>query len=167
MEIFKHFSEIETKNYEINEIKKYDKIFEEALNNDFNTPKALFVIFNQLKYTKKLLKELNELEYESNNLVEDLKKAKLLGEKIKFFYFSLKNKIENILGIELKDKKSKEKNINKEKILLNKVIEIILQIRKEAKEEKKYDLSDKIRKQLNEIGIQITDSKEGTTNFKY
>ena len=167
MEIFKHFSEIETKNYEINEIKKYDKIFEEALNNDFNTPKALFVIFNQLEYTKKLLKELNKLEYESNNLVEDLKKAKLLGEKIKFSYFSLKNKIENILGIELKDKKSKEENINKEKILLNKVIEIILQIRKEAKEEKKYDLSDKIRKQLNEIGIQITDSKEGTTNFKY
>ena len=168
MELFKHFSEIETKNYEINEIKKYDKMFEEALNNDFNTPKALFVIFNQLKYTEKLLKGLNKLEYESNNLVEDLKKAKILGEKIKFSYFSLKNKIENILGIELKNKeKIKVENINKEKILLNKVIKIILQIRKEAKEEKKYDLSDKIRKQLNEIGIQITDSKDGTTNFKY
>ena len=168
MELFKRFSEIETKNYEINEIKKYDKMFEEALNNDFNTPKALFVIFNQLEYTKKLLKGLNKLEYENNNLVEDLKKAKILGEKIKFSYFSLKNKIENILGIELKNKeKIKDENINKEKILLNKVIKIILQIRKEAKEEKKYDLSDKIRKQLNEIGIQITDSKNGTTNFKY
>jgi cysteinyl-tRNA synthetase len=39
----------------------------------------------------------------------------------------------------------------------------MLEMRSEAKANKNYELSDKIRDQLKNLGITIKDSKEGTT----
>ena len=45
----------------------------------------------------------------------------------------------------------------------DKLIELMLEMRSEAKANKNYELSDKIRDQLKNLGITIKDSKEGTT----
>jgi cysteinyl-tRNA synthetase len=50
--------------------------------------------------------------------------------------------------------------------MLNQVIEFLINIRKTAKMEKNYPLSDQIRIYLQSIGIELMDSKEGT-NWKF
>ena len=46
---------------------------------------------------------------------------------------------------------------------LNEVLDMVIALRKEAKENKDYATSDQIRIGLQNIGIQLKDSKEGTT----
>ena len=42
-------------------------------------------------------------------------------------------------------------------------MEILIQLRKEARENKDFATSDKIRDQLAALGIQLKDGKDGTT----
>jgi cysteinyl-tRNA synthetase len=42
-------------------------------------------------------------------------------------------------------------------------VEILINLRKEARLNKDFALSDKIRDELAEVGIQLNDSREGTT----
>ena len=58
-----------------------------------------------------------------------------------------------------------EKN-NAEEALDDKLINFIIGLRKQAREEKRYDLSDQIRDNLSEMGITLKDSREGTTYEK-
>ena len=48
-------------------------------------------------------------------------------------------------------------------ILSKKLIEMILNIRNDAKANKNYQVSDQIRDELNKIGIEIKDGKDNTT----
>ena len=52
--------------------------------------------------------------------------------------------------------------VHKEK--LEESIKLLIKIRKEARANKDFKLSDKIRNELEQIGIQLKDLKEGT-NF--
>jgi cysteinyl-tRNA synthetase len=49
---------------------------------------------------------------------------------------------------------------------LPKVLDLIVTLRNEAKTNKDYATSDKIRNGLQEIGFQLNDGKEGTTWIK-
>jgi cysteinyl-tRNA synthetase len=46
---------------------------------------------------------------------------------------------------------------------INGVVELLIKLRKEARENKDWTLSDQIRDELIELGIQLKDGKEGTT----
>jgi cysteinyl-tRNA synthetase len=46
---------------------------------------------------------------------------------------------------------------------MSKLLDLIINLRSEAKSNKDYTTSDKIRIGLNSIGIQLKDNKEGTT----
>ena len=46
---------------------------------------------------------------------------------------------------------------------INGVVEMLINMRKEARENKNWALSDKIRDELAELGIQLKDGKEGTS----
>ena len=46
--------------------------------------------------------------------------------------------------------------------MLNGIVEMILDVRKDAKTKKDFETSDKIRERLNSLGVQIKDTKEGT-----
>jgi len=50
---------------------------------------------------------------------------------------------------------------NSEKI--NGVVALLIKLRKEARENKDWALSDQIRDELIELGIQLKDGREGTT----
>ena len=70
---------------------------------------------------------------------------------------TLHNFVFEVLG--LQSKNSADEHTEK----LTGVLELLIQMRKEARENKDFATSDKIRDQLSEMGIQLKDSKEGTT----
>ena len=63
---------------------------------------------------------------------------------------------EGILGLQ-----KTEQNDNHE--VMDEIMQILIQLRGEAKQEKNYALSDAIRNRLKDKGIELMDSKEGTT----
>ncbi|MFX1371432.1 MAG: cysteine--tRNA ligase [Promethearchaeota archaeon] len=115
-------------------IKDVRSSFEEAMDDDFNTPKAFAAIYEFIKQVNSSLDNKKEL----------LKKARdtlieLLG----------------VLGLDF----TKKKGFDDQK--LNELMEIIINIREQSRKEKNYELSDKIRQKLKEVGIQIEDGAEG------
>jgi cysteinyl-tRNA synthetase len=123
-----------TKNTLEDAIKSVRKDFEEAMDDDFNNPKALAAIY---EFIKKINSSLD-------NKKEVLIKAK--------------NVLLELLGIFGLDFTKKKEAIG---IKLNELMEIIIEIREKARKEKNYELSDKIRKKLKNVGIQLEDSPEG------
>jgi cysteinyl-tRNA synthetase len=136
--------EIVTDHEFIDMITKFDEKFEYAMEDDLNTPMALATIFDQIRETNK---------YIDNN-------GKSLG--VKASYTSLKKKLIDVIGIEVEyDNKGATND------LTEKLIELLLKLRKEARETKNFPLSDKIRDELKAIGIEIKDNKDGTTTTSY
>lgn len=136
--------EIVTDHEFIDMITKFDEKFEYAMEDDLNMPMALATIFDQIRETNK---------YIDNN-------GKSLG--VKASYTSLKKKLVDVIGIEIEyDNKGATND------LTEKLIELLLNLRKEARETKNFPLSDKIRDELKAIGIEIKDNKDGTTTTSY
>ena len=133
----------------IKKVKKFDKKFDEAMSEDMNTPQAIATVFDQIRETNKYYDVIFE------NVTEELL------EGLFFSYMSLKNKMENILGIELINKVNEENDeMSKE------LIELLIKIRTDARAEKNFKLSDEIRDSLKAIGVEIKDNKDGTTSYE-
>ncbi|QYS88873.1 cysteine--tRNA ligase [Flavobacterium davisii] len=113
----------------------------QAMNDDFNTPILIAHLFEGTRFIN-LLKDGKETITQ-----EDLE---LIKKTINHFVF-------DILGIE------NESSTNNHSHKLDGVIEMLITMRKEARTNKNWALSDLIRDQLLEIGIQLKDGKEGTT----
>lgn len=127
--------------------------FKEAMDDDFNTPVAVANLFADFKYVNNLLKD---------NKVPADKKAYILN-KIKSEIIRCYNVIglfkEDVQGLidDLKNKYIKKLELNVEDI------EKQIADRTNAKSEKNYELADKIRKELDDKGIILNDSKDGTS----
>ena len=133
----------------MDKIKVFDKKFDEAMLEDMNTPQAIATIFDQIRETNKYYDMIFE------NVTKEMLKGLFSS------YISLKNKMEDILGIKLINKVNEENNeMNK------KLIELLLKIRTDARNERNFKLSDEIRDELKNIGIEIKDNKDGTTNYE-
>ena len=113
----------------------FEKEFCYAIEDDINTPKAFASI---AKCIKKI-----------NSLISNDNKYNLISAYSKIRYF-----IEDILGIKLI---SQIKNDNQDK--MSKLIDILIKIRNEARENKDYKLADKIRDELKKIDINLNDTK--------
>lgn len=116
--------------------------FIEAMDEDFNTAQALGHIFELVKAVNKTLDEAN------------ISKKGL--EVIDEVYSYLVMIIQDVLGVKLK-LEVEVNNISAD------LIELILELRRNAREEKNWALSDKIRDRLLELGIKIKDGKDKTT----
>lgn len=125
-----------TSTFSIEEIK--EKVYG-ALNEDFNTPIALAHLFDAVKYV---------------NLVNDGKEALSIADKDAFAKF-LNQIVTDVLGL----KPEQEAGTEKIEGLMN----MIISMRADAKNKKDFATSDFIRDQLKEIGIEIKDSKEGSS----
>lgn len=112
-----------------------------AMNDDFNTPILIAQLFDAVKHIN-LIKEGKEGITESDK--------DLLKETFHNFAFE-------VLGLE--NKNSSDADTEK----LSGVIALLIEMRKEARENKDFATSDKIRDQLLALGIQLKDGKEGTT----
>ena len=71
----------------------------------------------------------------------------------------LKLFVESILGLKV------DKGANRQQ--LNGVVELLIEIRKQAKANKDFATSDKIRNQLAEMGIQLKDEKDGNMSYSF
>ena len=122
--------------------KEMEAKFIEAMDEDFNTAQALGHVFELVKSVNKALDEENF----SKTAIEVLDEV----------YSYLVMIIEEVLGVKLK-LEAEVNNISAD------LIELILELRKDAREQKNWALSDKIRDRLLELGIKIKDGKDKTT----
>ena len=128
------------------DFEKYKNNFESAMDDDFNSPQAVAVIFD-------FIRDVNKTIAENENL--DLN-----------FYLKAKDFLtktaDGVLGIVDLSNQSKPADHSLE----NELIELLIQLRTDAKADKNYALSDKIRNELNKLGIVLQDSKDKTTYKK-
>ncbi len=122
------------------------KEFDDFINDDFHTAKILanmFTLVNHINSFKSGALEKNTLSAETLTYVKNQFKAYL----------------ENILGLK------EETAANNKK--LNAVMELLIDIRKEARAKKDYATSDKIRNQLMQMGILLKDEKDGRVSYSF
>ena len=141
MEAINLLDKLETSTTSSVNIQEWKQKCYDAMNDDFNSPILIAHLFEAVKFI---------------NLIND-KKETISSTDLKELSTTLKAFTFDVLGL----KSAQENNNNSDK--LNGVIELLIQLRKEAKENKNYALSDEIRDQLKEKGIQLKDSREGTT----
>lgn len=127
--------------------------FIEAMDDDFNTPVVIANLFTICKYVNVLLK---------NNKMDRAEKAYILN-KIKAEII----KCYNVIGLFKEDVQDlindlRNKYVSKIGIKVEE-IEQEIEKRAEAKINKNYSLADEIRNNLDNKGIILNDSKEGTT----
>ena len=133
-------------------IDEFDKKFEEAMNEDMNTPQALATIFDQIRETNKFI-STNENEF--STIYYEIKKS----------YESLKEKIENVFGIAIEVENAVKEEDGENMELTKKLIELLIKLRSEARSEKNFKLSDEIRDELKALGVEIKDNKDGSTDY--
>lgn len=109
-----------------------------AMNDDFNSPVLIAELFDVVRIINSVYDHKTKID--ENTLSE-------IRTLIEDFVF-------NILG--LKD------DSNDSSDDLEKIMDFVLKLRQDAKVNKDYTTSDLIRNSLQEIGIQLKDSKEGT-----
>ncbi|WP_314395009.1 cysteine--tRNA ligase [Leptotrichia shahii] len=133
-------------------IDEFDKKFEEAMDEDMNTPQALATIFDQIRETNKFI-STNENEF--STIYYEIKKS----------YDSLKEKIENVFGIAIEAENAVKEEDGENMELTKKLIELLIKLRSEARSEKNFKLSDEIRDELKALGVEIKDNKDGSTDY--
>ena len=127
------------------DFEKYYKDFESAMDDDLNTPQAAAVLFDFVRDVNKTIADNEKLSSE-------------FYLKVKEF---LSKTAQGVLGIvDLEKSQTQGSSIETD------LIEFLIRLRTEAKKEKNFTLSDKIRDGLKELGIELKDSKEGTTYRK-
>ena len=143
------------KNLEFSQkIDEFDKKFEDAMDEDMNTPQALATIFDQIRETNKFI-STNEGEF--STIYSEIKKS----------YDSLKQKIENVFGIAIEAENAVKEEEGENMELTKKLIELLIKLRSEARSEKNFKLSDEIRDELKKLGVEIKDNRDGSTEYSF
>ena len=135
-------------------IDEFDKKFEDAMDEDMNTPQALATIFDQIRETNKFISVNKD---ELSKIYSEIEKS----------YESLKRKIRNVFGIEIEMENSAKEEDGENMELTKKLIELLIKLRSEARSEKNFKLSDEIRDELKVLGVEIKDNRDGTTDYDF
>ena len=113
----------------------------DAMNDDFNSPILIAQLFEGVKFI---------------NLLND-GKENLTSADLESFIKAMNAFVFDVLGLE--DEKVSDSNNDK----LEGTVNMLIEMRKQARDNKNFALSDQIRDQLVALGIQLKDGKEGTT----
>lgn len=111
-----------------------------AMNDDFNTSVLIAELFDVVR----IINSANDgkLQLTQNDII-------LLKTIFQHFVF-------DILGLKVEEESTKTSNI------LGKVVDMVLELRNDAKANKNFALSDKIRNGLNDSGVAVKDGKTGS-----
>jgi len=118
--------------------------FDDFMNDDFSTAKVLANMFE-------LVPVINGIKD------KHISSTALSGKTIEALQAKMKTYLEDIFGL----KDEQETNDNK----LDGVLQLLINIRKDARAKKDYLTSDKIRNELANIGIQLKDEKDGNMSY--
>jgi cysteinyl-tRNA synthetase len=139
------YSETKTVNTELsNELKRLIDDCYLNMSDDFNTAKTLAVLFE-------MSARINDFKSE-NVLINEVSRETFDAFKQTYIAF-----MEDVLGL------LEEEEHNQE--LLNGVINVLIELRKKARVDKNFALSDKIRDDLKSLGVQLMDGKNGEMNY--
>jgi len=122
----------------------YKARFLEAMNDDFNTPKAIAVLFD-------LSRDVNQLLNSGTKATADSLKS------IDEFFGEYGGKILGIVSNQASAQKSSDGALEPG------LIQLLLDMRDEARKQKLWPLSDLIRDRLKSLGVVIEDKKDGAT----
>ncbi len=146
MEAIQHLNSLraekETTNFDLN---AWIQRCYNAMNDDFNSPILISHLFEAVKF-------INQIK-EGKSKISEADLA-VLSKTLHDFAF-------DVLGLQASAEASNDINTK-----LDGVIELLIELRKEARINKDFALSDKIRDELAEKGVQLKDGREGTT-FTY
>jgi cysteinyl-tRNA synthetase len=137
METLQSLTSSDSSTYDVSGLEK--KCYE-SINDDFNTPIVIAHLFDGVRI-------INSVK----DGKESLKPSDV--EKLKSIFNIFVN---NILGL-VATKESSGKD------LTNEIMELVLQLRGNAKKNKDFNTADLIRDELDKVGIQIKDSREGSS----
>lgn len=110
--------------------------FEEAMDDDFNTPEAVSLLF---EVSKLLNKAMEDNDSETAHLC----------------YHLIRREFGPVLG--LFDLEEEKRELAGEELL-----KLLIEVRNSLRKEKRYDLSDRIREDLRKLGVVLRDTPEGT-----
>ncbi len=114
------------------------------MSDDFNTAKTLAVLFE-------MSAKIND--FKSGNIpLNTIREDTFTGFQQTYISF-----MESVLGIREEEEHNQE--------LINGVVSVLINLRKKARLDKNFALSDKIRDDLKSIGVQLMDGKDGEMNY--
>ena len=122
-------------------LQQYRERFCEAMDDDFSTPQALAVLFE-------LIHEVHRLLQQENTATEVFADALNLFQQL----------AGDVLGL-LPETASTTHNPE----LLEQTINLLLELRRDFRQQKDFARADLIRQRLQDLGIELQDSKDGTT----
>ncbi|MEO5603956.1 MAG: cysteine--tRNA ligase [Cyclobacteriaceae bacterium] len=131
-------------NERVEEIKKLVHECFINMSDDFNSAKTLAVLFE-------MSSRINDLK--SGNISLD----EINPETFRAFKSTFIGFMEEVLGL--------KEDVSRDEKLLESVIQVLIDLRKKAREDRNYALSDKIRDDLKYLGVQLMDGKEGEMSF--
>ena len=114
----------------------YEAVFVEAMDDDLNTPRAIAALFD-------LAREINRSSGEDKDVADG--QAAL-------------RKLAGLLGITLEE--SPERGGSED---VAPFVDLLVELRAEIRQAKRFDLADRVRDELAALGISLQDSPEGTT----
>ncbi|OGX19820.1 MAG: cysteine--tRNA ligase [Omnitrophica WOR_2 bacterium RBG_13_44_8] len=117
--------------------------FMESMDDDFNTPGAVAVIFNLVREVNRILDDVN-FEPRVDETVFALKAKTAIKELC------------SVLGLE----PGRDKELTGE--LTASLVELLVNLREDARKKKDWQLSDRIRNELEKMGIALEDTATGT-----
>jgi cysteinyl-tRNA synthetase len=112
----------------------YKTRFVEAMDDDLNTPRALAALFD---------------------LARDINRGREEGHGVRSAQDALRE-LAGVLGLTLREPESKSADVAP-------FIELLLETRSELRAAKRYDMADKIRARLAQLGVTLEDTPQGTT----
>lgn len=117
-----------------------------TMGDDFNTARTLAVLF------------------EMASRINDFKSGNIQLSQINAATFAQFQKayigfMEDVLGLQEEEMQNDQ--------LLNNVIGVLIDLRKKARQDRNYALSDKIRDDLKQAGVQLMDGKDGEMSFTF
>lgn len=120
------------------DVEGFRNSFEKVMNDDFNSAKAIAVVFENLK---KLRNSIT-----NGNIPSNMDAVKV----------HVRSFVDDVLGIWPNENTGGHGDLTKG------LVELLIVIRKEARTNKDFALSDKVRDDLKELGVQLMDGKDGT-----
>jgi cysteinyl-tRNA synthetase len=127
---------------EVNEsLKSFCHNLHKEMSDDFNTAKTLAVLSSRIN------------DFKSGNLSFNRVSAEVFDEFKKTFIAFM----EDVLGL--------QEEVEQNNSVLHNVVQVLIELRKKARQDRNFALSDKIRDDLKKVGIQLKDGKEGEIEF--
>jgi cysteinyl-tRNA synthetase len=128
----------------VDDLKRLSEECYQTMSDDFNTAKTLAVLF--------------EMSSRINDFKNSVRKIEEVGsDTFSLFKSTYINFMEQVLGLTEEEKGNND--------LLDGTINLLIGMRKKARSDKNFALSDKIRDDLKAIGIQLKDGKDGDITY--